>query len=262
VLSASKTHRKDFILTPTKHNKTHRRNFIFPPVAKGRGLARLPLFLFFVHTKEMQLSDLITPTMPAGSALFLQWQGYHVFSIPHREVARISSGSAKAMPRTVRFFGVGGKRQNAAESFIDCALRESAEEIGAVVSQIKDATQTEFLRANGTVEPLFLSDNAVRPRLVLEKRSHSSYGSMKQSSEAYYLVAFNATLIAQPKPSSEIAALVYLNDDHLSLMKTGLRFAIADLAQLGAHIDYQSDLHLDDAIVLLPHGTAQFLIQQ
>jgi 8-oxo-dGTP pyrophosphatase MutT (NUDIX family) len=210
----------------------------------------------------MQLSDLISPTTAAGSALFLQWQGLHVFSIPKREVLRLQTVAPQTALRTVRFFGVGGKRQDASESFIDCALRESSEEIGAVVSQIKDANQTDFLRADGTLEQIDLSDASVRPRLILEKRRHSSHGSMKASTAPYYLVAFNAALIAQPKPSSEIAAIIYLSDRHLALMKTGLRFSIADLARIGAHIDYQAGLCLEDAILLLPHGTANFLIQQ
>jgi 8-oxo-dGTP pyrophosphatase MutT (NUDIX family) len=209
----------------------------------------------------MYLSDLITPNARAGAALFLRWQGYHVFSIPKRELSRWQS-SARHLPRGVRFFGVGGKRQDAGESFINCALRESVEEIGAVVSQIKDAARTDFLKADGTIERINLSDDTVRPRLVLEKRTYSNSGSMTKSSEAYYLVAFNATLLAQPKPSSEIAALIYLNDEHLAWMKMGIRFAIADLLKTGAYIDYQASLSLDDTTLLLPHGTAQFLIKQ
>jgi 8-oxo-dGTP pyrophosphatase MutT (NUDIX family) len=210
----------------------------------------------------MHLSDLITPTARAGSALFLRWQGYHVFSIPKRELARWHTLAAYNLPQSVRFFGVGGKRQDAAESFINCALRESIEEIGAVVSQIKDAKQTDFFRADGTIEPIDLRDDGIRPRLILEKRKHSSHGSMAKSTDSYYLVAFNGTLLAQPKPSSEIAAIVYLNDQHLSWMKMGIRFAIADLLRTGAQIDYQSSLSLADSTLLLPHGTAQFLITQ
>jgi 8-oxo-dGTP pyrophosphatase MutT (NUDIX family) len=210
----------------------------------------------------MHLSDLITPTARAGAALFLRWQGYHVFSIPKRELSRWQSLAAVGAPQSVRFFGVGGKRQDARESFINCALRESIEEIGAVVSQINDASQTDFLRADGTIEPIALTGDTVRPRLILEKRNHSKYGSMAKSAESYYLVAFNATLLAQPKPSSEIAAVVYLNDQHLAWMRMGVRLAIADLLTSGAQIEYQSDLSLNDRTLLLPHGTAQFLLQQ
>jgi 8-oxo-dGTP pyrophosphatase MutT (NUDIX family) len=210
----------------------------------------------------MYLSDLITPTARAGSALFLRWQGHHVFSIPKRELSRWQTRSAYNLPRTVRFFGVGGKRQDAAESFIHCALRESIEEIGAVVSQIKDASRTDFFKADGTIEQINLNDDAVRPRLILEKRNSFPSDSMAKPAESYYLVAFNATLLAQPKPSSEIAALIYLNDEHLAWMKMGIRFAIADILKTGAHIDYQASLSLDDSTLLLPHGTAQFLIKQ
>jgi 8-oxo-dGTP pyrophosphatase MutT (NUDIX family) len=201
----------------------------------------------------MQLSDLITPTTSAGTALFLRWNGYHVFSIPKRELWR--------SPAQVRFFGVGGKRQSSQETFVDCALRESNEEIGAVVSQIESAEQTHFLKADGSLEQIEVINECVRPRLILEKRTHSSYGSMTGLTQPYYLVAFNAHLFAKPKPSNEIAAILYLKDQHLSLMKPRDSFTIAELIGAGAQIEYQTGLALANSAILIPHGTAHFLIQ-
>lgn len=202
---------------------------------------------------KKQLSDLIAPTTPSGTALFLQWNGYHVFSIPKRELVRSS--------QSVRFFGVGGKRMNSSETFIDCALRESAEEIGHVVTNLLSAEQTYFFKADGTIECVDLSDDAIQPRLILEKRIHSAHGSMPNSNDPYYLVAFDANLSAKPQPSSEIAAIVYLKDRHLAWMK-GQHRAIAELTQAGAHIEYQANLSLQDSTVLIPHGTASFLVKQ
>lgn len=200
----------------------------------------------------MKLSDLITPETSAGTALFLQWNGYHVFSIPQRELLQSSE--------RVRFFGVGGKRQ-ADESLISCALRESVEEIGAVVSHLNSAEQTYFLRADGAIEVVELMEE-IRPRLILEKRKHSLYGSMANQKAPYYMVAFDASLSAKPVPKNEIAGIIYLKDSHLSLIRQVTHPTIADMLRHGAQVEYQADQAIDYSTVLVPHGTAWFLMQQ
>lgn len=201
----------------------------------------------------MKLSDLITSETPAGAALFLQWNGYHVFSIPQRELIQSAD--------RVRFFGVGGKRQ-ADESLINCALRESVEEIGAVVSHLTSAEQTYFLRADGAIEVVELSNEKIRPRLILEKRKHSLYGSMAHQNVPYYLVAFDASLSGKPTPKSEIAGILYLKDAHLALIRQIAHPTIADMVKHGAKVECQPDQALDHSTILVPHGTARFLMQQ
>lgn len=200
----------------------------------------------------MHLSDIIKPTSPAGTALFLTWKGYHVFSIPKREVLE--------SPHRVRFCGVGGKRENSAEPFSECALRESREEIGDVVAHLNSAPQTYWLRSHGHLERIDLPDELIKPRLIFEKRRHSDYGSMADSNQVYYLVAFNATLKARPQPQNEIAALVYLTDQHLINLKANPQLSVADLVQMGALIDYQTNLELKDSAILVPHGTVHLLL--
>lgn len=202
----------------------------------------------------MKLSDLITPETPAGTALFLQWQGYHVFSIPQRELQQIT--------HSVRFFGVGGKRQCPEETLVDCALRESVEEIGAVVSRLESAEQTHFCKADGTIEAVELTGSSIRPRLILEKRRHSHYGSMANQDGPYYLVAFNASLSARPLPQNEIAALLYLTDAHLLQVRQWTQATLAELLAAGAQVDIQPHAPIDCSTVLVPHGTAKFLIRQ
>jgi 8-oxo-dGTP pyrophosphatase MutT (NUDIX family) len=200
----------------------------------------------------VKLSDLITPQTLAGTALFLQWEGYHVFAIPQRELQHAEE--------QVRFFGVGGKRQ-AQESLIECALREGQEEIGAVVSRLDSATQTYFFKADGSIDLMHLADDSVRPRLILEKRIHSLHGSMANQSAAYYLVAFNASLSGKPVPSNEIAAVVYLKDFHLALMRRFPHLTIADLLAQGAQVESQPHSPIDRSTVLVAHGTAKFLMR-
>ncbi len=201
----------------------------------------------------MKLSDLITPETSAGTALFLQWEGYHVFAIPQRELQHSE--------QQVRFFGVGGKRQ-AQESLIDCALREGREEIGAVITQLDSAAQTFFFKADGSIDLMNLSDDSVRPRLILEKRIHSLHGSMANRLAAYYLVAFNASLSGKPIPSNEIAAIVYLKDFHLALMRRLPNLTVSDLLAQGAQVESQLNCRLAQSTVLVAHGTAKFLMRQ
>ncbi len=202
----------------------------------------------------MKLADLIKPETAAGTALFLNWEGYHVFSIPQRELSQESD--------RVRFFGVGGKRQDSAESLVTCALREGQEEIGAVISHLEAAAQTYFLSAEGSIQPIELTHDDILPRLILEKRIHSTYGSMAHQDLPYYLVAFDAHLTGKPTPQNEIAALLYLQDPHLSLFHQRPDWTIADMVQQGARLEAQAGRSIDASIVLVPHGTAKFLVQQ
>lgn len=201
----------------------------------------------------MKLSDLITPETAAGTALFLQWHGYHVFSIPQRE---LQPSTAQA-----RFFGVGGKRQGS-ETLIDCALREGQEEIGTVVSRLESAEHTYFLSADGAINRVGLVVDGIRPRLVLEKRIHSLHGSMAHQNAPYYLVGFDASLSGQPMPSNEIAAVLYLRDAHLLLLRRAGTLTLADLLAQDAQIDYQGNRRINESTVLVPHGTAKFLMEQ
>lgn len=207
---------------------------------------------------EMQLSDFITPTTPAGAALLLKWNEYHVFSIPKRELVRSS--------RYVRFFGVGGKRADSRESFVHCALRESAEEIGDVISELQSADCTYWMEADGKLQPVdFVCDSLVcdtQPRLIMEKRNHTGQGSMTNPNQSYYLVAFDASLAARPQPSSEIAAILYLTDRHLTFVGAHRSTTLSDLMQQGAQLECQTDSCIDQSRIAIPHGTALFLIKQ
>lgn len=200
----------------------------------------------------MHLSDLIQPTAAAGTALFLKWDDYHVFSIPRRELQRSLNQA--------RLFGVGGKRQSGAESFADCALREGQEEIGNVIAGLRSAQKTLFLNAAGAFECIELVDEPIRPRLIWEKRNHSAHGSMADSQQAYYLVAFNAELWAKPQPCSEIAALVYLTDAHLVQMQAAQPLCVNDWLRLGVQIDYSPGVSIPETTVLIPHGTVYLLL--
>jgi 8-oxo-dGTP pyrophosphatase MutT (NUDIX family) len=207
--------------------------------------------------KIVKSSELITANTPTGTALVLQWQGYHVFSIPQRDFAQ------NANP--VRFFGVGGKRQGS-ETFAECALRESTEEIGAVVSRLESAAATLLLKADGSSETLEWDIEEIQPRFILEKRQHSTYGSMAHQTLPYYMVAFDACLVGQPIPQNEIAALLYVTDDHLRFIDQTLMknhwVMLTDLLAQGAQIETQADQPIAGSTRLTPQGTAKVLMRQ
>lgn len=203
---------------------------------------------------SMRLSDLIGPTTPAGTALFLRWEGYHVFSIPKRELLR--------SPNRLRLFGVGGKRQNWAESFAECAIREAQEEIGDVIKHLSSAQRTLFLHPDGAFECIELLDEPIRPRLIWEKRQHSNHGSMADSQQAYYLVAYDAHLTARPQPLNEIAALVYLTDQHLCQLQSEQSLPLVEWVKMGIQIDSQPQVSIPESSIFLPHGTVYLLMQE
>lgn len=200
-----------------------------------------------------RLTDLIPPGSAAGAALFLRWRQYHVLAIPQRELVNT--------PQRPRFFGVGGKRQNEQESFPDCALREGREEIGNVIQGILSAQQTLRLRADGRLETLPLSE-PVQPRLIWEKRRHSDHGSMSQSEAIYYLVAYDAVLSASPTPQREVAALLYLTNDHLAEFPAQGGLPLDYLLTLGVRLHCQPGLAIAPDAELVPHGTVHLLIDQ
>jgi len=204
--------------------------------------------------REIRISDIITPATPSGTALFIQWKGLHVFGIPKRDL-NINSDH-------LRFYGVGGKRLDPNESWEDCAIREGNEETTNVIEQLSSSHLTYFFRSNGTTEQLKVVNEPIVPRLILEKRKHSGHGIMAKSDDHYYLVAFDAAVSEKPKASGEIAALVYLNDYHLSLIKRRSDITIAELIEHGVIIEEQNDIEINRNRILVPHGTAAFLLRQ
>lgn len=204
--------------------------------------------------KQMKISDLVTPATPAGAALFLKWEGFHVFGIPCRDVTQESE--------FVRFYGLGGKRENSEESWIECAIREGNEETNGAIQKINNSNQTSFLRANGTIENINIINESTRPRLILEKRKHSGYGSMAKSADHYYLIAFDAELKQQPVPNRELAVIVYLNDLHLSMIRKRGDITVGELEHYGARFVEQKGMRLERHKILVPHGTAVYLMRQ
>ena len=73
---------------------------------------------------------------------------------------------------------------------------------------------------------------------------------------------YDAEISKKPIASGEIAALVFLKDNHLSLIKRRSDITIAELIENGAKIEEQNDINIDRNKVLVPHGTAVYIMRQ
>jgi hypothetical protein len=203
--------------------------------------------------KEMNISDIITPATPSGTALFLKWKDYHVFGIPKRDLIEESD--------YLRFFGIGGKKHSD-ESYEECAVREGNEETDNSIEKIEDSKSTYFLASIGTLEKIKIINANKTPRLILEKKNHSGYGSMSKLDDIYYLLAFDATLTKKPKASGELAALVFIKDHQLSLIKKRNDLSIGELIDQGMILEEQQGVSINRNKILVPHGTAVYLMRK
>jgi hypothetical protein len=136
------------------------------------------------------------------------------------------------------------------------------EETDNAIKEIKDSAQTHFLRSIGTLERIKIINENKKPRLILEKKNHSGYGSMNKLDDIYYLLAFDATLLKRPKASSELAALVFINDRQLSLIKRRNDLSIGELIEQGMILEEQDGIQIDRSKILVPHGTAVYLMRK
>ncbi|MEQ9209834.1 MAG: hypothetical protein RLN96_08330, partial [Pseudomonadales bacterium] len=163
--------------------------------------------------------------------------------------------------KVVRFYGIGGKRKTPSESLDDCARREGREETGHAVNALTSAKETHFFRADGTIQPINVEATGPRPRLIYEKRDHSGYGSMKKRDGYYYMVGFEGMLDKEPEPTHEMAALLFLTDEHLAKFGRRMDITLGEILSEGAQIKEQKGSHVDREKKLSPHGTASFLIR-
>jgi hypothetical protein len=203
---------------------------------------------------SIALNHIITPATPCGTALFLKWDEFHVFGVPRRDLI---DGS-----EYVRFYGIGGKRKDPSELLEDCALREANEEVSGAVETLQASQSTDFYRSNGTIEKVDLRVDGIQPRLLFEKGVHTGLGSMKQDDDYYYMVGYDASLNHMPTPSGEVEGLLFLNDHHLDLLSRRNDLTLGQIISLGAQIVEQREMSIKRRKILVPHGTASYLMRR
>jgi 8-oxo-dGTP pyrophosphatase MutT (NUDIX family)/ribosomal protein L24E len=202
---------------------------------------------------HVAISEIAPPTVPSGSSLFLQWEGKHVFGVSKRS---FWNGSAPA-----RFSGIGGKRKSAAESIEACAVREAQEELGSAFACLTPASETMFIRRDGSVLTLSIADVRTKPRLVFERPNLSDASGLPRASDSYVLVAFDGLLRETPLPRGELAATLLIPDDTLKMFLDRTSVSAADLRAGGAEVLHQEDCPIRDDRLFAPHGTASFLVR-
>jgi hypothetical protein len=211
---------------------------------------------WFDHTwqsstpETVDINDIVSPVAPAGAALLLKWEDKHVFGIPARDLKKSS--------KSVRFYGIGGKRETGQETFDHCAIREAQEELSGVLEELTDAPATTYVRSDGTARDISISGIKVRPRLIVERANPTGFGAKP---EDYTLVAFVGKLRGPPRPSRELAAVLLLSDLCLERFIASPAVSLADLIKGGAELYTQLSVRIDEDTSIIPHGTATFLIR-
>ena len=206
--------------------------------------------------RSVLLSDLIGKSTATGTALILNWNGRHVFGIPRRD---LNNGSGQ-----LRFYGLGGKREKSDESLTDCALREGNEESHGAVSAVVSSQTTKLSRYDGTMEEIVLHGDDVTPLLVIEKQRFrgAKRNTNQTPDQLIYTFCYYGELARKPKPSREIAAILIMDDEHLKSFRRTSYTTLSDLLAMGVELLEAEDLALDRDSVLIPHGTANYLLNQ
>ena len=99
------------------------------------------------------------------------------------------------------------------------------------------------------------------PRIILEKRAHTGHGAMKQLDDGYFLVAYDAKLSKKPLPSHELAAIVFLRDEHLALWSNRANVTLQELIDAGSLLEEAEDWTVPRTATMVPHGTALYLVR-
>jgi hypothetical protein len=158
------------------------------------------------------------------------------------------------MQRTTATMREAGAR----DSVLTGAYRN--EESGGAIGRLEDSRVTDFFRSNGTIEKIEIIESRVRPRVIIEKSTHTGHGVMKDEAY-YYATAFDASLARKPLPAKEIAAILYVTEEHLDLISRRSDSTLGQLFSAGAMIEEQHGCTIDRERVLVPHGTASYLMR-
>jgi len=206
--------------------------------------------------RKVQLGELIGKSTATGTALILNWNGRHVFGIPKRD---LENGSGH-----VRFYGLGGKREKTDETLTDCALREGNEESDGAVAAVVPSQTTKLSRYDGSIEEIELQGDETTPLLIIEKQRYlgARTKATQTPDELMYTFCYYGELRKKPKPTREIAAILIMDDEHLKSFRHSAYMTVSDLIAMGAEIKQAEDVTIDQDSVLIPHGTANYLLNQ
>lgn len=206
--------------------------------------------------RNVMVSELIGNSTATGTALIANWNGQHVFGIPRRD---LGSGAGQ-----LRFYGLGGKREKYDETLTACAIREGNEESGDAVGSLVPSPTTKLSRYDGTSEEIHLHGEETTPVLIIEKQRYRGVQSQKSQTpdQLIYTFCYFAELTRKPRPTREIAAIILMDDEHLKSFRKTAYTTIADLRAMGVEFVQADDIELDQDAILIPHGTANYLLNQ
>jgi len=199
----------------------------------------------------MRLGDLPTPDSVLSTGLMLERRGRLLFAVAERDIWRHEEGRL-----LVPFFGIGG-RLEPGESFPAAARREAREEASLEVTLADSEATVVFQDEQRRPAVRLAPADRPRPCLVWQ---HNAWLARHGVTVPYFVAVYRAAAQGDPRPGSEIPALLDLPPTALA-QAARLRLTAAGLDAAGAWLIARDHprLELPPAAVFEPIGTARLL---
>lgn len=192
------------------------------------------------------ISDLIPEGAESGVGLALRGEyGRYLFFL--------AGTKFDCLPGELFYAGIGGHREEG-ESWVECAHRESMEEIGVDV-ELLPSDDTWLVSSDGEAEPIVVSDEP-HP-MALYRMVHPE--DAPSAGETYHIVIYKAALIEPPVelPIDEVRGVIALGPEQVALGPLR-KPSIANLISEGAEIVSLAE-PVDLNTLIYPIGTASAL---
>jgi len=184
----------------------------------------------------MIIKDLNSKGFRLGNGLIIKYKGKFLFAIGKNKFWKKENGKL-----VITYTGVGGKLEKE-ENFIDSSIREAKEEIDSAIS-IKSDKKTLFYDFNKNSKKIIHLKEKIKPAIIYRKSNE--YGR-------WFVCIYNCSLKSEPKPSSEIPALILLKKKQIYEEKS-----LKELLNEGAEIIEKEKIPRN--AILRPYGSAEIL---
>lgn len=184
----------------------------------------------------MKIKDLIPAKSRLGNGLIVKYKGKFLFVLGKKKFWKKENGRL-----IITYTAVGGKLEKE-ENFINSSIREAKEEIDSDIS-LKSSKKTLLFDFDKNEKKIISMNERIKPAIIYNKPSQDG---------RWFVCVYNCSLKSEPKPSSEICAIILLKKSQLNREK-----ALKELIKEGAEIIEKK--HIPREAVLRPYGSAEIL---